>query len=303
MMKKSINLVQKASKKYPQFQARLKQVHRLLIIQDLSERTFQNYTPQLAKVVLEFGCMPEELNDEQLQGFLYQVSVNDRIQGWSSKKMLICALRFYFRAISQPGRALILPSNKTEKRIPKVLSEQQMKQIILAPELLRHRVLLATLYGLGIRAGELLNICWSDINFDRKQIVIRKTKGGSQRILPLGLALLKALIALREEACSDYVFASPRTRAKPAFRSIKWVIDKAMQALGMNSRGISPHVFRHTYATHLLEMGLDIYSVKNLLGHVKIETTLIYLHVAQLHPKASFSPLDILMGERKRSAS
>jgi integrase/recombinase XerD len=301
-MKDKTNLVNQASIKFPQFQHRLKQVHQLLIIQDLSERTFQNYTPQLAKVVLEFGCMPEELSDDQLQGFLYKVSVNDRIQGWSSKKMLICALRFYFRAIGQPGRALILPRNKTDKRIPKVLSEQQIKQVILAPEQLRHRVLLATLYGLGVRAGELLNICWDDINFDRRQIIIRKTKGGDQRILPLGMALLKGLSALREEACSEYVFASPRTKGKPAFRSIKWVIDKALQSMGLNSKGISPHVFRHTYATHLLEMGLDIYSVKNLLGHVKIETTLIYLHVAQLHPKASFSPLDVIFGERNRSS-
>jgi integrase/recombinase XerD len=301
-MRAKDNIVKRASHHYPEFQDRLKQVHQLLVIQDLSENTFRNYTPQLSKVVLQFGCMPEDLNDEQLQGFLYKVSVNDRIQGWSTKKMLICALRFYFRAIGEPARALTLPKNRTDKRIPKVLSERQMKQIILAAPELRHRVLLATLYGLGIRAGELLNICWHDINFDRSQVIIRKTKGGDQRILPLGKALLKGLIALREIACSEYVFASPKTRTKPSSKSIKWIIDKAFNETGINSKGISPHVFRHTYATHLLEMGLDIYSLKNLLGHVKIETTLIYLHVAQLHPKASFSPLDVILGERKRSA-
>jgi integrase/recombinase XerD len=296
------NNVQRANQRFPEFQERLKQVHQLLVIQDLSENTFRNYTPQLSKVVIEFGCMPEELSNEQLQGFIYKVSVNDRIQGWSTKKMLICALRFYFRAIGEPARALILPKNKTDKRIPKVLSEKEIKRVILAASDLRHRVLLATLYGLGIRAGELLNICWRDINFDRKQIIIRKTKGGDQRILPLGKALFKGLLALSEIACSEYVFASPRTRLKPSFRSVKWVIDKAMNEIGIDSKGVSPHVFRHTYATHLLEMGLDIYSVKNLLGHVKIETTLIYLHVAQLHPKAVFSPLDVILGERKRSA-
>lgn len=296
------NNVQRANQRFPEFQERLKQVHQLLVIQDLSENTFRNYTPQLSKVVIEFGCMPEELSNEQLQGFIYKVSVNDRIQGWSTKKMLICALRFYFRAIGEPARALILPKNKTDKRIPKVLSEKEIKRVILAASDLRHRVLLATLYGLGIRAGELLNICWRDINFDRKQIIIRKIKGGDQRILPLGKALFKGLLALSEIACSEYVFASPRTRLKPSFRSVKWVIDKAMNEIGIDSQGVSPHVFRHTYATHLLEMGLDIYSVKNLLGHVKIETTLIYLHVAQLHPKAAFSPLDVNLGERKRSA-
>jgi integrase/recombinase XerD len=300
-MKANDNLVLRATKKYPEFQSRLNQVHQLLIIQDLSENTFRNYTPQLSKVVIEFGCMPEELSDNQLQSFLYRVSVNDRIQGWSTKKMLICALRFYFRAIGEPARALTLPKNRTDKRIPKVLSERQMKKIILAAPELRHRVLLATLYGLGIRAGELLNICWPDINFDRSQVIIRKTKGGDQRILPLGKALLKGLVALRETACSEYVFASPKTRSKPSAKSIKWIIDKAFNETGINSKGISAHVFRHTYATHLLEMGLDIYSVKNLLGHVKIETTLVYLHVAQLHPKASFSPLDVIFGERKRS--
>ncbi len=301
-MKENDNLVLRATKKYPEFQSRLNQVHQLLIIQDLSENTFRNYTPQLSKVVIEFGCMPEELSDSQLQSFLYRVSVNDRIQGWSTKKMLICALRFYFRAIGEPARALVLPKNRTDKKIPKVLSEKQMKKIILAAPELRHRVLLATLYGLGIRAGELINICWDDINFDRKQIIIRKTKGGDQRILPLGKALIKGLLALKEIACSQYVFASPRTNSKPSAKSIKWIIDKAFNETGINSKGISAHVFRHTYATHLLEMGLDIYSVKNLLGHVKIETTLIYLHVAQLHPKASFSPLGVILGERKRSS-
>jgi integrase/recombinase XerD len=301
-MRAKDNIVQRASQRFPEFQDRLKQVHQLLVIQDLSENTFRNYTPQLSKVVLEFGCMPEDLSDKQLQGFLYKVSVNDRIQGWSTKKMLICALRFYFRAIGQPARALVLPKNRTDKRIPKVLSEKEIRRVILAAPELRHRVLLATLYGLGIRAGELLNICWRDINFDRRQIIIRKTKGGDQRILPLGKALFKGLLALHKIACSEYVFASPKTRVKPSFRIIKWIIDKAMNETGIDSRGISPHVFRHTYATHLLEMGLDIYSLKNLLGHVKIETTLVYLHVAQLHPKASFSPLDVILGERKRSA-
>jgi site-specific recombinase XerD len=301
-MNKPTNLVQRAKLFFPEFEERLQRVHQLIVIQDLSERTFQNYTPQLSKVVLEFGCMPEDLSDDVIQDFLYQTSVNDRIQGWSTKKMLICALRFYFRAIGQPARALILPKNKTEKRIPKVLSERQVKKLILAPVELRHRVLLATLYGLGLRAGELLHVVWSDINFDRKQVIIRKTKGGDQRILPLGKALFKGLLALKEQACCDYVFASPRTRVKPSFRSIQWILSKAMNQAGLDPQGVSPHVLRHTYATHLLEMGLDIHSVKHLLGHVKIETTLVYLHVAQIHPKSVFSPVDVILGERKRSS-
>jgi integrase/recombinase XerD len=144
----------------------------------------------------------------------------------------------------------------------------------------------------------------SDIDFDRKSVAhVRQGKGKKDRYVPLSEMLCRGLKAYIEaENPTTYLFnGKPDGQAGGDFdsrysqRGVQWVVQQACKAAGV-SKEVSVHTLRHTYATHLLEDGLDIVSIKELLGHERIETTMIYLHVAKNGRKAPFSPLDTLYG-------
>lgn len=294
------NINTRAFKKFPALILRYNDVYRYGIIKGLSDRTLESYLNQLSRIVYDCHCFPEELSNAQLEEYIYKIAKADRFNGTATMKMFVFGLRFYFRAIDLEQRALKLPSLKRPNRIPVVLSEKEITRILVAHPNPRYRILLATLYGLGLRSKELVNLKWNDISFDRKQITIRKSKGGKNRILPLGKTLGKTLKTWEKYSVNEFVFYNPLTLEQVSSSTVRYIIDCAVKMAGIKRKGISSHVFRHSYATHLLEMGLDIVSVKNLLGHSRIDNTMVYLHVAQVNPKAVFSPLDVILGARKR---
>ncbi len=294
------NINTRACKKYPLLIHRHNDMYRYGILKGLAESTLMSYRNQLSRIVYECNCFPEELSNTQLEEYIYEIAKADRYNGTATLKMFVFGIRFYFRAINLEQRALKLPSLKQSNRIPVVLSENEITRIILAHPNPRNRIVLATLYSLGMRSKELVNLKWNDINFERKQVIIQKSKGGNSRILPMGKALYKTLKKWRKYSANEFVFFNTQTFEKLTTSAVKHIIKTSVQFSGITRKGISSHVFRHSYATHLLEMGLDIVSVKNLLGHSRIDNTMVYLHVAQVNPQAVFSPLDVLMGERKR---
>lgn len=174
---------------------------------------------------------------------------------------------------------------KFPKKLPVVLSYQEIKLILKAPSLLRHRLILAMLYGCGLRRFELLNVKIQDVDFDRKMLHIREGKGMKDRYVPLGEHLSRGLKTyLESERPYIWMFnGKTNTGQLQQFSEtgVQWVIQQAANKAGVQKR-VTSHVLRHSYATHLLEMGMDIMTLKDLLGHVDIQTTLVYLHVAQL---------------------
>lgn len=154
------------------------------------------------------------------------------------------------------------------------------------------------LYGCGLRNYELCSLEQKDLDFDRKTVFIKKKKGNYDRYVPLSDLLIKGLKKYFEtEKPYRWVFNSQVTKeAKPSAitqRGVQWAIREAKSKISIQKQ-VTPHTFRHSYATHLLEDGLDIMSIKELLGHAAIETTLIYLHVTNLARRSKFSPLDTL---------
>ena len=194
-----------------------------------------------------------------------------------------------------------LPGIKADKTLPVVLSKQEVKRLLLAPKLLKHRVLLALLYGCGLRCFEARNIRLSDLDFDRKMLHVRLGKGKKDRYLPLSEHLVRGLKAyIAAESPQDWLFnGQPDGRAGGDFdgrysqRGVQWAVNQARKEAGIQ-KPMTVHTLRHTYATHLLEDGLDIVTIKDLLGHECIQTTMVYLHVAQQGRRAPFSPLDTL---------
>lgn len=272
-----------------------------------SPSTLKNYSHHLAKMALHFGQLPTELDEDQINDYLYLMQQEHRTPSESYFKFTVYGLRYAFRINGLQEARVALPSIKREKKLPVVLSREEVKRLIKAPTLLKHRVLIGLLYGCGLRCFEVRNIKLPDLDFDRKMLHVRKGKGKKDRYVPLCDLLIKGLKAYIEaERPEGWLFNGKQPvegRAGGAFDSrysqkgVQWAVNEARKAAGI-LKPMTVHTLRHTYATHLLEDGLDIMSIKELLGHECIDTTLVYLHVAQNGRVKPFSPLERLYTKR-----
>lgn len=208
-----------------------------------------------------------------------------------------------------PYSHLKLPKIKRQKLLPVVLSKQEMFAMLEHAPLLKHKILLGLLYGCGLRCFEVRNIRLRDLDFDRCQLHVTQGKGKKPRYVPLSKHIIRGLKSyISAQKPKDWLFnGQPIGRAggdtsatlstgfdsRYSQRGVQWVIKQTAKRAGINKH-VTTHTLRHTYATHLLEDGLDIISIKELMGHAKLDTTLVYLHSAQLDPRRKFSPLDTL---------
>ena len=200
-------------------------------------------------------------------------------------------------------KGISLPALKFPKKLPVVLSKQEVRLLLSIPRLLKHRLVIAMLYGCGLRRFELLNIKLQDVDLDRKMLHIREGKGRKDRYVPIGELLSRGLKTYLE-AERPYVWlfnGKDNTGQLQRFSEtgVQWIIKEASKKSGIKKH-VTSHVLRHTYATHLLEMGLDIMTLKELLGHSDIHTTLVYLHIAQLDRERAFNPMDKLYKDRDK---
>lgn len=248
-------------------------------------------------MALHFGCSPTEPDQEQVLDYLQHLKSQSTKPSQSYFKHTVYGLSLAYKVMGVKDKAVSLPSMKFPRKLPVVLSYSEVKRLLKAPQLLRHRLILAMLYGCGLRRFELLNIKLQDVDFDRKMLHIREGKGGKDRYVPLGEHLCRGLKSyISAERPYIWLFnGKTNTGQLQQFSEtgVQWVIQQAAKKAGIKKH-VTSHVLRHTYATHLLEMGLDIMTLKELLGHVDIQTTLVYLHVAQLGRDRAFNPLDRL---------
>jgi site-specific recombinase XerD len=254
-------------------------------------------------MALHFGQLPTELDEDQINDYLHLMQQEHKPPSESYFKFTVYGLRYAFRISGLKEARVALPSIKREKKLPVVLSRDEVKRLMKTPTLLKHRVLIGLLYGCGLRCFEVRNLKLPDLDFDRKMLHVRKGKGKKDRYVPLCDLLIKGLKAYIDAECpSDWLFNGKQPvegRTGGAFDSrysqkgVQWAVNEARKAAGI-IKPMTVHTLRHTYATHLLEEGLDIMSIKDLLGHECIDTTLVYLHVAQNGRVKPFSPLERL---------
>lgn len=305
-------LVAQACAQVPGFEALYDQMVKHLSITGKSESTLKNYAHHVAKIALHFGVLPTELDEDQINDYLYMVQQQHQTPSESYFKFTVYGLRFAFRVSGHEELRLGLPGIKRDKRLPVVLSRQEVKRLLKAPKLLKHRVLLALLYGCGLRCFEVRNLRLNDLDFDRKMLLVRQGKGKKSRYLPLSEHLIRGLKTyIYAEKPQQWLFSGKQEvqgRSGGAFdsrysqRGVQWAVKQARKAAEINKE-MTVHTLRHTYATHLLEEGLDIMTIKDLLGHSCIDTTLVYLHVAQSGRVKPFSPLDRLYSKSTASQS
>ena len=211
----------------------------------------------------------------------------------------IAALRFFFlRVLKRRDMKEDLPYPKRRRRLPVVLSPEEVQRLIAGAKNLYHRTMLLTLYGAGLRRSELCQLKVSHIDSPRMVLRIERGKGGVDREVPLSPTLL---VALRDY----YRWMRPQTYLFPGTKD-GWRADRpitpraiwdavrfAARAAGIDRR-ISPHTLRHSYATHLLEAGADLRTIQVLLGHADLSHTTVYLHLSRRHLQAAPNPLEQL---------
>ncbi len=247
---------------------------------------------------MHYDCSPELLDKEQVESYLYTIKIEHKTPSESFFKHTVYGLRYLYKILGMKDKHIALPSIEFPKKLPVVMSKQEVKKMLISPKLLKHRLILGILYGCGLRRFELLNVELKDLDFDRKMLHIVQGKGRKDRYVPLADILIRGLKKYIEaEHPIKWLFNGRADKqGKPTRYSpngVLWIIREARKNSGQQKE-ITAHTFRHSYATHLLEDGLDIISIKDLLGHATIETTLIYLHVAKLEKHCVFSPLDTL---------
>ena len=257
-----------------------------------------NYTRCLAHLALHYKQSPETLSIELIDDYLFHCKNLHKTPSESFFKHTVFGLRAIYKVLGIKDRHVKLPQIKRQNKLPVVLSKAEVRTLLKAPKYLKHRLMLGMLYGCGLRSYELCALHLCDVDFDRQTVFVKKQKGKVDRYLPLGKHLARGLKKyIATESPRTFLFNSQVTdngAPRPITTTgIQWVIKENRGKVNTH-KTITAHCLRHTYATHLLEAGLNIISLKELLGHAFIETTLVYLHVANTGSSHKFSPLDTL---------
>jgi integrase/recombinase XerD len=263
-----------------------------------SESTLYNYMHRIALVSLHFKRLPEDISEEELKEYLTTLALDVKSPSRSGFKHTVYGLRYYYRHVGLAKRAVDLPSLKKDFKLPVILNRSELRELFAAPTLLKHRIILTLTYSAGLRSHEIIALKISDIDFERKTIHIRKSKNNKDRVVPLSHYMSVGLKKyLSVEHPQTWLFNGKEPEGCYSSKGLNWVFSSALKKTSI-TKEVTLHSLRHSYATHLLEDGLNIVTIKELLGHAEIATTMIYLHVAQCPLLAVHSPLDTLYPAR-----
>jgi len=294
--KKSFTIVERATILVPEFESIFKRLSQQVNLRGQSSSTLNNYIRRIALFVIHFERLPEQVSEDEANEYLVALARDPKSPSRSSFKHMVYGLRYYYRLLGMNKKAIALPSLKGNTKLPVILNRAELKELFATPKLLKQRIVLSLIYSAGLRGQEVINLKISDVDFERMTIHIRQTKYKKDRILPLSPTMaigLKKYIGA--ENPHIWLFNGKQAESKYSTRGLSWVMRENLKKTTI-SKDVNLHSLRHSYATHLLEEGVNIVSLKELLGHSNITTTMIYLHVAQFEYAKPHSPLDTLYG-------
>ena len=264
------------------------------MIRNMADSTIDSYTFHVRRFA-DFIQKPlERATAEDVRTFQLHL-IQERKVAYSSFNQAVCALRFlYTHTIRVPWPVTMVPFGKRAKTLPTVLSRNEIDKLLQCTSYLKHRAFLMTLYAAGLRLSEASHLRISDIDSDRMMLRVAFGKGKKERLVPLSPRLLKELrIYWQAFRPSDLLFPGRQPHKIYAESSIQIAMKEAAKKAGIKKR-VYPHVLRHSYATGLLEAGVDLLTISKLLGHASFVTTMVYLHCRREHLPSVPSPLDWL---------
>jgi integrase/recombinase XerD len=298
MKKVGPTIVEKAILTVDGFEKVYKTMQQQTLLRGQSKSTLENYTRRIAQISLHFGRLPQDIPEEEINEYLAVLASNTKSPSRSNFKHAVYGLRYYFRHIGLGKRSIALPSIKDDFKLPVILNRSELRELFHAPNLLKHRIVLTLIYSAGLRSQEAINLKISDVDFERQTIHIRQSKYKKDRIVPLSTLMAKGLRKyFSVEHPVQWVFNGKEPDGRYSVKGLSWVMRETLKKTTI-TKEVSLHSLRHSYATHLLEDGVNILIIKELLGHADIATTMIYLHVANAPSTPAHSPLDTLYPEK-----
>ena len=262
-----------------------------LKISKASEHTIKNYI-RANKSLFDFtGKIPEDIGEDDIKKFMAE-NLLDKAS--SSIIVFLSAIRYAFSSLLKKDPTLGIKRPKKERRIPAVLTKEEVKKLLSSIENKKSKLMLSLIYACGFRVSELVNLKVNNINFDENIGYVIQAKGRKDRIFNIPLNLKKTLMKNTEKQKQDnkeYLFSGPKEKLSE--RNIQKILKRAAEKAGIK-KDIHPHTLRHSFATHLLENNVDIRKIQELLGHASISTTELYTHISKEELKKVKSPIENL---------
>ena len=266
-----------------------------LRIRNLTENTQRSYLQSVTGLARFYQPRSRSaISVQEVQDYLLYLSQVKHL-AWTSCNTIRHGIRFFYRiTLDRPGTEFYLPCAKEPLKLPEILSHEELVRLYTLTINCKHRALLMTTYGAGLRATEVTRLRVTDIDSGRMCIRVEQGKGQKDRYVPLASHLLAQLREYwRQQRPPQWLFPGPRID-RPMSRDGAWYIyTKARDRAGITKAG-GIHLLRHCFATHLLEAGTELAIIQRLLGHSSIRSTFRYLHLAQVHTEAVTSPLELL---------
>jgi len=271
-----------------------------LQLRNRSPKTIEAYVAHVACFAKYFGRSPEALGAEQVRQYQLYL-LQERKVSWSTFNQCVSALRFLY-GTTLGRRELLerLPYGRRPKKLPVVLSRAEALELLSCISQPKHRLVLTTMYATGLRVSEAVALSVADIDSRRMTILVARGKGNKQRLVPLSAQLLEELrCGWQMHRHPVWLFPGGQAGRHLAVDTVQRACQTAVLRAGLK-KPISTHTLRHTFATELLEAGVDLLTIQKILGHRCLSTTAIYTHVRRDHLQAACQALDLLPLEQLR---
>ena len=274
----------------------LSEFNRKMTIQRYSANSIQNYTSAVKgflQVAEKKFNYPDELTETEIEKYVHWKIEKHNISA-SYQRMIVASIeKFYHSVVNRDLKIKHLYPSRKSKSLPKYLTMQEIKKLINATENLKHTCIIKLLYGCGLRLSELLNLKITDINSANMIILVRNAKGNKDRAVMLSPSLLNEMRTYVKRYKPEEYLIEGQSGGKYSPKSVQTIVKSAAQKAGIKKK-VTPHILRHSFATHLLENGTDVRYIQELLGHQSVKTTEIYTHVTDISKSKIKSPLDML---------
>ena len=274
-----------------------------LELRNLSENTIKSYVWSVTRFAKFFGKSPELLGPEEIRSYLLHL-VHKKKAARSTYRIALSAIRSLYRTTLKKSWVVDgIEQARTEKKLPIVLSMDEVGRFFEALVSLKHRATLMTAYSAGLRVSEVVSLRVTDIDSERMVIRVDQGKGRKDRYVPLSKHLLVVLREYWKAARpDDYLFPGRGKSGHLSAHAVQDACKHAAREAGLK-KTTTPHTLRHSFATHLLEDGNDLRTIQLLLGHRNLNTTATYTHVSRKHLETTASPLDLLEARKKAKQS
>jgi integrase/recombinase XerD len=273
----------------------LEKFNQYLLSKRYSPSTIKTYKETVSTFLRFFSTKPiSEITHNDLIVFNNEYIIQKNLSN-SFQNQVVNGVKLFFQIVENKQLIVeLIHRPRREKKLPNVLSKEEVKAILEAPKNIKHKAMLSLIYACGLRRSELLNLTLKDIQSDRNLLIIRQAKGKKDRVVPISSKLIELLRSYYKEwKPKTWLFEGQVENTQYSARSLELVLKKSLKLVCIN-KPVSLHWMRHSYATHLLENGTDLRYIQELLGHNSSRTTEIYTHVSQRSIQLIKSPFDDL---------